>query len=81
MKKIGMFKGIMLCNEYEKIDTLKREEVQKERLNKIVMWAKENSPFYRQLYKDINSDFTLKDLPPVNKVQLMEHFDECPGCA
>lgn len=76
MKKIGMFKGIMLCNEYEKIDTLKREEVQKERLNKIVMWAKENSPFYRQLYKDINSDFTLKDLPPVNKVQLMEHFDE-----
>ncbi len=55
----------------EKIDA-----VQKKRLNALVKYAKENSPFYAGLYADIGDDFSLADLPPVSKPELMAHFDE-----
>ncbi|HAL02776.1 MAG TPA: AMP-dependent synthetase [Lachnospiraceae bacterium] len=50
--------------------------VQKKRLTSLVSYARENSPFYRDLYKDIPDDYTLTDIPPVSKPQLMEHFDQ-----
>ncbi len=50
--------------------------VQKKRLASLVNYARENSPFYRDLYKDIPDDYTLTDLPTVSKPQLMEHFDQ-----
>ena len=50
--------------------------VQKKRLNALVKTAKENSPFYRELYAGIGEDFSLEDLPPVSKPELMAHFDQ-----
>ena len=53
----------------------KLAEMQNRRLKKLVGYAKENSPFYKELYKDISDDFRLQDLPPVSKPQMMAAFD------
>ena len=54
----------------------KTAAVQKKRLASLVKYAGENSPFYRELYAGIGEDFSLTDLPPVSKPELMAHFDE-----
>ncbi|WKY44884.1 hypothetical protein Q5O14_01965 [Eubacteriaceae bacterium ES2] len=50
--------------------------LREKRLHQIVAWTRENSPYYSQLYKDIGTDFQLSDLPPVNKLDLMAHWDD-----
>ena len=50
--------------------------VQRKRLRSLVKHARENCPFYRELYAGIGEDFSLEDLPPVSKPELMAHFDE-----
>ena len=48
-----------------------------ERLRRLVAHAKEHSPFYRDLYRDIDpGSFELADLPTTDKRTLMEHFDD-----
>ena len=54
----------------------KIEAVQRKRLAALVRFAKENSHFYRDLYTGIGEDFSLEDLPPVSKPELMAHFDQ-----
>ena len=53
----------------------KLAKVQKDRLKKLVRFARENSPFYKELYKTIGDEFCLEDLPPVSKPELMADFD------
>ena len=74
--KIGMLKGMLLCSRYTKMHDAQREAIRNERLKAIVRRAKETSPYYRQLYKDVQEDFSLSELPPVNKMELMAHFDQ-----
>ena len=50
--------------------------VQRKRLLALVKYAREKSPFYRNLYAGIGEDFSLTDLPPVSKPELMAHFDD-----
>ena len=50
--------------------------VQEKRLNALVEYAREKSLFYQKRYGNIGSDFSLTDLPPVSKPELMEHFDD-----
>lgn len=47
-----------------------------QRLRDLVKYARENSPFYKELYADISEDFKLTDLPPVTKPQMMASFDD-----
>lgn len=76
MKRIGICKAMMLCMKYKKLSESKKSKIRQERLNKIVRYAKEHSPYYRELYKNIGDEFKLSDLPPTNKRELMAHFDE-----
>ncbi len=78
MKKISMLKAMRFCKEYQKLNEKQREDLRDARLHDLVLWAKEHSPVYRNLYRHIGSDFALTDLPPTNKVQLMSRFDEWP---
>ncbi len=60
-------------------DRLSRERIaalQKKRLTSLVRFARKNSPFYRELYAGIGEDFSLSDLPPVSKPELMASFDD-----
>ena len=52
------------------------ERLQQRRLRALVRYAKENSPFYRELYRGVGEDFELSDLPPVTKPELMARFDD-----
>lgn len=78
MKKItiGMFKAMKLCTKYQKMREGDRTTLRDTRLLQMVEWARENSPYYAQLYKNIETDFQLSDLPPVNKLDLMAHWNE-----
>jgi len=50
---------------------------QRERLNELVMFARANSRFYAKKYRGLPETITdVTQLPPVTKVELMEHFDE-----
>ncbi len=76
MKKISLVKGLMLCSQYEKMNEVDQAKVKDLRVRELVRCAKANSPYYKKLYKNIGDDFTLSDLPPVNKVDLMASFDD-----
>lgn len=52
-----------------------REAVTKKRLHRLVNHAKENSPFFKEYYKGLPSDFNLEDIPVTTKPQMYEHFD------
>ncbi len=76
MRKIGMLKAMKLCAKYKKMDATQRNALREARLREMVSWARENSPYYARLYKDLPENHTLADLPPVNKRDLMAHWDE-----
>lgn len=76
MKRIGIFKAMYLCWRYTNANDAKKARIRKERFNKIVNYAKQNSPYYEKLYKNIGDKYELSDLPPTNKKELMSHFDD-----
>lgn len=76
MKKIGLFKGMILCSRYQKMNQIEQKEVQQQRLKELVDFAKTNSPYLKEKYKDLKPDFKLSDIPTSNKLELMHHFDD-----
>ena len=61
-----------------KSNNLNQEEIKKlqyERLKKLLNYARNNSVYFKELYKDIDSNFKLEDLPPTNKIEMMQNFD------
>lgn len=50
--------------------------IQNSRLKKLVNYARNYSPFYQELYKDLDNEFNLSDLPVVTKSQMMTSFDD-----
>lgn len=75
MKKIGIFKAMKLCSDFDKMDLSQRETVRRARLEALVNHARENSPYYAARYREVPEDFALTDLPPVDKKTLMENWD------
>ncbi|MCR5121187.1 MAG: phenylacetate--CoA ligase family protein [Ruminococcus sp.] len=51
------------------------KELQRKRLVKLASFARVNSPYYRELYKNIPENFSLGDLPPTSKPEMMANFD------
>ncbi len=76
MRRTGILKAMKLCRNYEKMNPEQRQIVQTRRLQELVRHARENSPYYRELYRDISDTFSLKDLPPTDKKTLMENWDD-----
>ncbi len=74
--RTGILGAMKLCGSYSKLTAEKRSALQRRRLESVVKWAKENSPYYAELYHDIGDAFALSDLPPVSKRQMMEHWNE-----
>lgn len=75
MKQISLLKAMYLTHKAGKMSTSERMSLQQRRLRDLVFYAKENSPYYAELYKDVGEAFSLTDLPATNKVALMKHFD------
>lgn len=59
-------------------NNLKQEKIKKiqnKRLKKLVKYVREKSPYFKNLYADINDNFRLEDLPITNKIEMMKNFD------
>ena len=56
----------------------KLEELQQRRLAKLLDWAIQRSPFYRELFRThpANQPCSLQDFPAMDKKTYMTHFDE-----
>ncbi len=72
---MNLLKAMYLTHKAEKMSAQERIELQQQRLNDLVAYAKANSPYYKELYKEIGETFSLTNLPATNKVALMENFD------
>jgi len=73
---IGLLKGVLLCTRYQKMDQATRHTIQQQRLHALVNYARENSPYYAELYRNVPENWSFSDLPPVNKRELMANFDD-----
>lgn len=76
MKHIGLLEAIWLCRKYERMNTEERGALRIQRLKELVRYAKENSPFLKQLYRDVPDDFILTDLPTTDKKMLMANWND-----
>lgn len=76
--RIGLLRGMRLCAQYRKMDETQRVALQMSRLREMVDYARANSPLYQELYRNLPENWSLGDLPPVNKRELMARFDEWP---
>ncbi|MEG2460658.1 MAG: AMP-binding protein [Clostridia bacterium] len=59
-------------------NNLSQEEIknlQNKRLKKLVEYAKQNSPYFKDLYAGIDKDFNLEELPITNKIDMIKNFD------
>lgn len=74
--KISMFAALRSSLAYRKYHDTQREALRQKRLREIVLYARQNSPYYQALYQNVKEDFSLSELPPVNKAALMSHWDD-----
>ena len=75
MKQFGMFRAMALVSKYKKLSLDKQQALQNDRLHALVNHARQFSPYFRELYKNLPENYSLQDLPPVNKAAMMQHFD------
>ena len=76
MKTIEMKEAARLVAEGDKLSHEERLELQQQRLRELVAYAREHSPYLAKLYADLPEDFTLTDLPIVQKKDMLENFDD-----
>ncbi len=76
MRKTGILGAMALCRRYERMDLRQRDALRERRLRELAVHARANSPYFRELYRDIPEDFVLSDLPPTDKRTLMGRWDD-----
>ena len=76
MKEIMLVKAMLQTWRSDNTDRKEIEQLQQQRLRKLVQHARANSPYYKSLYADVADDFRLEDLPPTSKPEMMSHLDE-----
>lgn len=66
--------GLVRDGENYTEEDLKR--VQQERLHQLVDYVREHSPYLREFYKDLPEDYTLSDIPVMEKKEFQAHYNE-----
>ena len=59
MKSIGILNAIRLCRKYDRMSPGERDALREERLRELVSHARENSPYFRRLYRDVPENFRI----------------------
>lgn len=72
---MGLITTMIQTHRGDKLSPNEIKKLQYKRLKKLVEYARQNSPYFKELYKDVGDNFSLEDLPPTNKVAMMENFD------
>ena len=76
MKQIGLGKAMLLTAQAGIMSREARENLQQKKLRELINYAKQNSPYFARLYRDIPSFTPLQQIPPTTKKDLMANFDE-----
>lgn len=77
MKKIGLFKAMLLIRKADKMTNDERLSLQQKRLQELITYVKENSPYFSELYKKVDKKTSLlSNLPVTNKIEMMAHFND-----
>lgn len=76
MKTISMNEAIDVVNYAKSCTREERFKLQKERLKELVAFARENSPYIRDKYKNLPEDYDLTDIPTSSKKEIVEHYEE-----
>ncbi|MBO4375355.1 MAG: phenylacetate--CoA ligase family protein [Lachnospiraceae bacterium] len=76
MKTITTEEAERLIKEAEKLSRDELKELQNKRLKELVGFVRENSPLFRELYRDIPEDFTITDLPAVRRDELVPRYED-----
>lgn len=76
MKTIAMELADKLVREGADLTPEEVTGVQNERLHELVDYVRENSPYLKELYKDLPEDYTLEDLPVTEKGPLLAHYND-----
>ncbi len=76
MKTIELKEAERLVREGENYTAEELKKVQQERLTALVDYAREHSPYLREFYKDLPEDYTLSDIPVMEKKEFQAHYNE-----
>lgn len=76
MKTITMSEAMDAVKYAEGCSREERLKLQKERLRELVNYARENSPYIRDKYKDLPDDYDLSDIPTSSKKEILEHYED-----
>ena len=76
MKSTDFIKEFLLVRKASHLPLEKILELQKERFDHLVAYARKNSPFYRELYADLESTPSMEALPVTSKRMLMDAFND-----
>ena len=68
----GVTAGLLI---WPHLSDRKRKKITQQRLEKLVHYVKEKSPFFKEYYKNVPDSFTIEDLPVTTKPQMRENFD------
>lgn len=75
MKQIGLLQAMALTKKADSMTPEQRNALQQKRLRELVKYAKANSPYYAEAYKDVDENAPLTSLPVTNKATMMANFD------
>lgn len=75
MKTLELEKAQQLVADGIKQTASVRHKLQQERLQELVKYVREHSPYFADLYASIPEEFTLTDLPITKKNVLLENYD------
>lgn len=75
MEEIGLKEGIALVKKYNKMLPKEREMLQKQRFFAALFHAREHSPLYRELYKNLGVNFFMRDVPMMDHDFAAAHKD------
>lgn len=76
MKTIEYSDAVRLIEEAGHISAGERLALRNERLRELVAYARRNSPYFKELYRELPEHYTLKDLPPTEKKILQANYDD-----
>ena len=76
MKTIEMKEAARLVAEGDKLSSAERLKLQQQRLRELVAYAREHSPWLAKHYANLPENFTLTDLPIVQKKDMLENYDD-----
>lgn len=76
MKPIGTMRSIKTVSDIHRMTQEQLTLLQKQRLHKLVDYARRNSPYWKEKLDALPEDFSLQDLPITRKEDLSRHFDQ-----